>query len=97
MIDNYLDVIILSKLLKNDLTSYNIYYRINMFKEIKMVYIYLCLKELIKDKLITSYFIEDNNIRRKYYKISGRGKDYLKAFLKEKNILDNLLGDANGK
>jgi len=96
----FTDAIILNCLLESDSYGYKISRSIiektNSKMDIKDATIYLAFKRMEKDKLITSYW-SDNNIgaRRKYYKITDEGKRYLKEKKKEwkknKDILDILL------
>ena len=68
--------------------------------DIKTATIYLAFKRMEKEKLISSYWVNDDKIaNRKYYKITSLGKEYLEIkkeeWNKNKYILDNLLkGDS---
>jgi len=100
----FTDAIILNVLLESDSYGYKISRSIiektNNQMNIKDATIYLAFKRMEKDNLITSYWSDNlNGARRKYYKITKEGKEYLKEKLKEweknKNILNILLGDCN--
>lgn len=98
MIKGYIESIILSILLKEDLYGYEISKRIrdiskNKF-EIKEGTMYVVLKRLEKNELISPYWddTESGGGRRRYYKITKEGIDYLKnkkeQWLFFKNIID---------
>lgn len=101
------DAIVLNLLINGDSYGYKISKRIidltNGKMDIKNATIYLAFKRMEKDGLITSYWSEDEDLaKRKYYKITDKGKKYLKdkkqQWLNNKNILDKLLGsDTNEK
>ncbi|KEI04407.1 PadR family transcriptional regulator [Clostridium botulinum] len=98
MIKGYIESIILSILLKEDLYGYEISKRIrdiskNKF-QIKEGTMYVVLKRLEKNELISPYWddTESGGGRRRYYKITSEGIDYLKnkkeQWLFFKNIID---------
>lgn len=97
----FTDAIILNVLIKGDSYGYQISKCIidstNNKMDIKNATIYLAFKRMEKSGFITSYMGEDNinGGKRKYYKITDEGKEYLKEKKKEwknnKNILDKLL------
>lgn len=98
----FTDAIILNCLLDGDSYGYRISRSIiektNNMMDIKDATIYLAFKRMEKEKLIESYWSDDNtSARRKYYKITNEGKEYLekkkKEWLKNRNILNTLLGD----
>ncbi len=101
----FTDAIILNVLLENDSYGYkisrNIIEKTNNKMDIKDATIYLAFKRMEKEKLIESYWSDNNSVaRRKYYKITKEGKKYLdtkkKEWLNNRDILDNLLlGDDN--
>lgn len=101
----FTEAIILNVLLESDSYGYKISRHIiektNNKMDIKDATIYLAFKRMEKDKLITSYWSDNNTgVRRKYYKITKEGKEYLKSKKEEwqnnKYILDKLLlGDTN--
>jgi len=105
IIKKFINVIILNVLSKNDSYGYIISKSIreetNNELDIKDATIYLEFKRMEKDKLIISYWNENiNGKKRKYYKITEEGKNYLKYMKKEwvnnRDILDKLiLGDKN--
>ena len=71
--------------------------KVNNEIEITNATIYLAFKRMEKEKLITSYWSSSEvGARRKNYKTTDKGKDYLKDKKKEwkrnKTILDKLLG-----
>ncbi|APM39822.1 PadR family transcriptional regulator [Clostridium kluyveri] len=83
MIKGYIESIILSLLKNNDLYGYEISKKIrNMSKEkfeIKEGTLYVVLKRLEKNELVHSYWgdTESNGGRRRYYKITDKGINYL--------------------
>lgn len=99
IINDYLELIILNILNKEDSNGYLIDKILSDNKlDIKRELIYLELKKLEKNGLITSYWKDSNlEVRKRYYAITKIGKEYLKNKKKEwndnKNILDKLLGD----
>ena len=104
IIRGFTDAIILNCLLENDSYGYrisrNIIEKTNNLMDIKDATIYLAFKRMEKDKLITSYCSDNvSGVRRKYYKITIDGKNYLekkkKEWLKNRDILNTLLGDTN--
>jgi DNA-binding PadR family transcriptional regulator len=101
MLRGYTDAIILSILKKGDSYGYmiskKIAEKVNNEIEITNATIYLAFKRMEKENLITSYWSSSEvGARRKNYKITDKGKDYLKDKKKEwkknKTILDKLLG-----
>lgn len=99
IINEYLELIILNILNKEDSNGYLIDKILSDNKlDIKRELIYLEFKKLEKNELITSYWKDSNlEVRKRYYSITKIGKEYLKNKRKEwndnKNILDKLLGD----
>lgn len=99
IINDYLELIILNILNKEDSNGYLIDKILSDNKlDIKRELIYLEFKKLEKNELITSYWKDSNlEVRKRYYAITKQGKEYLKNKKKEwndnKNILDKLLGD----
>lgn len=96
----FTDAIILNVLLNNDSYGYRISRSIiektNNRMDIKDATIYLAFKRMEKEKLITSYWSDNNSgARRKYYKITEEGKEYLNKKKNEwknnRTILDQLL------
>ena len=96
----FTDAIILNILLENDSYGYRISRSImektNNKIDIKDATIYLAFKRMEKDNLISSYFGDnESGVRRKYYKITDDGKNYLKDKIMEwksnKDILNKLL------
>ena len=97
----YTDAIILNILNKGDsygyMVSKKIIEKVNNEIEITNATIYLAFKRMEKENLITSYMSSsDIGASRKNYKITDKGKQYLKDKKKEwkknKFILDKLLG-----
>lgn len=96
----FTDAIILNVLKENDSYGYKISRHIiektNNQMDIKDATIYLAFKRMEKEKLISAYW-SDNCIgaRRKYYKITKTGLEYLEnkkeEWLKNRDILDKLL------
>ncbi len=98
MIKGYIESIILSLLKGEDLYGYEISKRIRSISkekfEIKEGTLYVVLKRLEKNSLIYPYWndTESGGGRRRYYKITYQGIEYLNAKKKEwiffKNIVD---------
>lgn len=103
----FTDAIILNVLVEGDSYGYKvsrcIIEKTNNKMDIKDATIYLAFKRMEKDKLISSYWSDnDTGARRKYYKITEEGRNYLNHKKQEwqnnKNILDKLLlGDEYAK
>jgi PadR family transcriptional regulator PadR len=98
MIKGYIESIILSVLENEDLYGYEISKRIrNISKdtfEIKEGTLYVVLKRLEQNELISPYWddTESGGGRRRYYKITAEGINYLNSKKSEwiffKNIID---------
>jgi len=98
MIKGYIESIILSLLKSNDLYGYEISKKIRSTSkekfEIKEGTLYVVLKRLEKNELVYSYWgdTESNGGRRRYYKITDKGKKYLSEkkgqWIFFKNIID---------
>ena len=97
----YTDAIILNILYKSDsygyMVSKSIIDKVNNEIDIKNATIYLAFKRMEKEKLIDSYWVDsDIGAKRKNYRITDKGIEYLKEKKKEwkknKTILDKLLG-----
>lgn len=104
MLKGYIESIILSQLNQEDLYGYEISRRIrnisdNTF-EIKEGTLYVVLKRLENNELITPYWddSESGGGRRRYYKITSKGKEYLVKRKVEwnffKTIIDIFLGEV---
>lgn len=100
----FTDAIILNCLLSEDSYGYkisrNIILKTNNLMDIKDATIYLAFKRMEKEKLIESYWSDEvHSARRKYYKITKKGIKYLQdkkeEWLRNRSILDTLLGDTN--
>lgn len=98
----FTDAIVLNCLLENDSYGYKIsrciIEKTGSLLNIKDATIYLAFKRMEKDKLIESYWSDNlDNARRKYYKITEKGKKYLKSkkkeWLRNREILNILLGE----
>ncbi len=98
----FTDAIILNVLNKEDSYGYKISRTIkeltNNILDIKDATIYLAFKRMLKNEYITSYWSDNlNGARRKYYKITKKGKEYLDAKINEwhinQKILNTLLGE----
>ena len=101
MLRGYTDSIILNILCKSDSYGYLISKKISdkTKNEVEITHaaIYLAFKRMEKDGLIVSYWIDSEiGTRRKNYKITEKGKIYLKDKKKEwkrnKILMDKLLG-----
>lgn len=97
ILKEYTKSIILNILNKQDSSGYDISKNIEDNKiNIKSSNLYLALKRMERDKLISSNWIEEKEMKIKKYSITQDGKEYLKNKKKEWNnnkvILDKLLG-----
>ena len=97
MIKGYIESIILSQLNREDLYGYEISKCIrnisdNTF-EIKEGTLYVVLKRLENSKLITPYWddTESGGGRRRYYKITVEGKEYLVKRKEEWNFFKAII------
>lgn len=97
MIKGYIESIILSQLINEDLYGYEISKRIrniceNTF-EIKEGTLYVVLKRLEKSEFISPYWddSESSGGRRRYYKISEKGITYLKSKKQEWEFFKNII------
>lgn len=103
MIKGYIESIILSQLIQEDLYGYEISKRIrnisNNTFEIKEGTLYVVLKRLENSKYITPYWddTESGGGRRRYYKITDEGKEYFIKRKEEwnffKSIIDIFFGE----
>jgi len=102
IIRGFTDAIILNILKENDSYGYQISRTIiektDNLMDIKDATIYLAFKRMTKEGFIESYWSEQvDTPRRKYYKITKKGQEYLKLkkeeWLINRNILNTLLGD----
>lgn len=98
----FTDAIILNCLLESDSYGYKISRSIiektNNLMDIKDATIYLAFKRMEKEELIEGYWSDNlDSARRKYYKITDKGKKYLKTkkeeWLRNRDILNTLLGE----
>jgi PadR family transcriptional regulator, regulatory protein PadR len=103
MLKGYIDLIILSLLLSEDLYGYELAKRVkektgNTF-EMKEGTLYLSFKRMEQAGLISSYWGDENTGgRRRYYKLLATGKKHLQERKKEwtylKKIIDMFLGEV---
>jgi PadR family transcriptional regulator PadR len=104
-IKGYIESVILSVLVNEDLYGYEISKRIrNISKntfEIKEGTMYVVLKRLENNQLISPYWddTESGGGRRRYYKITSEGKEYLFRKKEEwdffKGIIDTFFGGVD--
>lgn len=104
MIKGYIESIILSLLKNEDLYGYDISKRIRSISkntfEIKEGTLYVVLKRMGNNKLISPYWdeTESGGGRRRYYKITSEGEEYLSNRKEEWNffkaIIDIFLGEV---
>jgi PadR family transcriptional regulator PadR len=104
MIKGYIESIILSLLVGEDLYGYNIAKKIRNISqetfEIKEGTMYVVLKRLETNGLVESYW--DDSVsgggRRRYHHITDKGRKYLEYSQKEwqffKSIVDEFLGEG---
>ncbi|MDP4177011.1 MAG: PadR family transcriptional regulator [Bacillota bacterium] len=97
MIKGYIESIILSLLKKEDLYGYEISKRIRSISrdkfEIKEGTLYVVLKRLENCKLISPYWddTETGGGRRRYYKITNEGTEYLSKKIEEWNFFKDII------
>ncbi|MDR3595177.1 PadR family transcriptional regulator [Clostridium sp.] len=104
MIKGYIESIILSLLLVEDLYGYEISKRIRAISdnnfEIKEGTMYVVLKRLESSGLVTAYWddSETGGGRRRFHKITEEGKKYLKSKKEEwlffRNIVDTFFKEV---
>lgn len=105
MLRGHSDTIILSLLKEKDSYGYELNLSITKRSDDKFILteatMYTTLKRLEKNGYVESYWQEGINRKRKYYKITETGLDYLDLKIKEweigKQIINNFLGGNNGK
>jgi PadR family transcriptional regulator PadR len=98
MIKGYIESIILSLLLSQDLYGYEISKRIRAISsnnfEIKEGTMYVVLKRLETNELVTTYWDDSQSGggRRRFHKITEKGKNYLQEKKEEwlffRNVID---------
>ncbi len=102
LIRGHVDTIILNSLFERDRYGYEILDIISDLSEgryeIKQPTLYSCLKRLEKQGFISSYFGEESNGgRRRYYKLTAKGKETLEQDQREwefsRTIINKLLSD----
>lgn len=87
-----LELVVLSKLKKNDMYGYQLVSEISESIEISEGTIYPLLRRLCKEEYLDSYLEESTQgPPRKYYKITDKGRENLEEQLEEwKKFLDQL-------
>ncbi|MBU3158092.1 PadR family transcriptional regulator (plasmid) [Clostridium estertheticum] len=106
VLKGHIDSIIISLINEESMYGYALAKKVrdisdNKF-ELKEGTLYLSLKRLDKNKLIESYWDNDQigGVKRKYYKITNNGRMHLNNKIKEwkfmKNIIDKFLGSGGG-
>ena len=78
-----LEFCVLAVLNKSDSYGYQIIKDISTCVEISESTLYPILKRLEAGSYLDTYSVEHNSRLRKYYKITNKGKDYMKEFLDE--------------
>jgi PadR family transcriptional regulator PadR len=78
-----LEFCVLAVLKKSDSYGYQIIKDISVCIEISESTLYPILKRLEAGAYLETYSVEHNSRLRKYYKITDKGKDYVKEFLDE--------------
>lgn len=97
IIKGHIESIILSTIKDEDLYGYDIAKRIrelsNDVFELKEGTLYVVLKRLENNGLVSSYWGEESTGggRRRYFKISKDGREYLKTKKREWEFLSNIL------
>ena len=103
-IRGFIDTIILSLLLENDMYGYEISKVIfdrSRGYEMKETTLYSSLRRLEKQGIITSYYstVTKGGSKRRYYNLTGSGKDkyyeYCEEWEKTKKIVDIFTGEAD--
>lgn len=79
----FLDILVLSTLLRNDSYGYKIIQDIAKIIVISESTLYPILRRLEKADSLSTYNVEHNGRMRKYYKITRDGLDKIKIFLNE--------------
>jgi len=104
VIRGHIETIILKLLIEKDMYGYELVSvikdRTNNLFLIKEATLYAVLQRLEKKELISSYLGEKTfGGKRRYYKVTPLGRAYFKEMLEEwnmlRNIMFNMLGDAN--
>lgn len=94
-----LDIVVLSSLLKADSYGYKIIQDISDIIEISESTLYPILRRLDKAESLETYTEEYNGRLRKYYKITGLGREKIKEFLQDwkkmKNIYEFILSNMD--
>lgn len=95
----FLEIIVLSSLLKADSYGYKIIQDISKVITVSESTLYPILRRLEKANNLATYSVEHNGRLRKYYKITKSGLDKIKIFLQEwgemKKIYDFILSNMN--
>lgn len=97
MIKGYIESIILSLLLHEDLYGYEISKRVRSISEdnfeLKEGTLYVVLKRMENNSLVTAYWNdgESGGGRRRYYKITKEGINYITQKKQEWNFFKNIL------
>lgn len=102
VLKGYIDTIILSIVAKNDCYGYEIAKTVRDYSEgafeIKEATLYIALKRMETNKYISSYWDDgaSNGGRRKYYKMTDEGAEFLKYKKQEweymKSMMNHYLG-----
>ncbi|MBK1811498.1 PadR family transcriptional regulator [Clostridium sp. YIM B02505] len=98
ILKGYIDMMILSVLKEKDLYGYEIAKRIkdksSIDYEIKEATLYVSLKRLEKKNCLEGYWNDSEGTgggRRRYYRLTEEGNDFLKDRIKEWDILKKLV------
>jgi PadR family transcriptional regulator PadR len=78
-----LEFCVLAVLSKSESYGYQIIKDISPYIDISESTLYPILKRLEAGSYLETYSVEYNSRLRKYYKITDKGKDYVKEFLEE--------------
>mgnify|MGYP001014332979 CR=1 FL=1 len=102
LLKGYIDIILINLINKKNMYGYEIAKYISEVSngtfEIKEGTIYLALKRLDKNNLVTSYWQDnkDNGMKRKYYSMTEQGRNFMNQKNNEwifiKDIIDKFVG-----
>ncbi len=91
-----LDICVLRSLLKEDSYGYKIIKDVSQYIEISESTLYPILKRLETANAVTFYSVEHNGRLRKYYSITQIGKEKIKDFINEWNLVTKVYDYISG-
>lgn len=78
-----LEICVLASMMKEDVYGYKLIRSISPYIEISESTLYPILKRLESAGFIRAYSVEYNSRLRKYYEITGNGRERIKEFLQD--------------